>query len=260
MTQPNKKKSISEIKELLKTITDEKDERLALIAQDERLGVQKALMSWKKARQKIKEAEEERDRMLVYEKALWEREFHYVAGIDEVGRGPLAGPVVTASVVLPPDVSLVGIRDSKKLSVSKREKFYEEIMDAAVSVGIGVVDAAQIDELNILQATKAAMKKSIEQLTVQPDYLLVDALELPLPIPQTSIIKGDATSLSIAAASIIAKVTRDRMMTEYDELYPGYGFSKNAGYGTQEHLNGLKNQGPSPIHRYSFSPVTQYKK
>jgi len=258
MTQPSKKKTVTEIKELLKTMSDEKDERLPIILKDERVGVQKAIASWRKSLQKVRQLEEKREALLMYEKELWGKEFSCIAGIDEVGRGPLAGPVVAAAVILPGDLSILGIDDSKKLSVSKREKLFDEIQESAISVGIGIVEASLIDEMNILQATKLAMKQAIENLSVLPDHLLIDAVELPLAIPQTKIIKGDSISLSIAAASIIAKVTRDRMMEEYEALYPGYGFARNAGYGTAEHLNGLREKGPCPIHRFSFAPVSNY--
>lgn len=177
----------------------------------------------------------------------------YICGIDEVGRGPLAGPVVAGAVILPKDHTILYLNDSKKLSEKKRELLYDEIMEHAVATGIGMVGPARIDEINILQATYEAMRMAIENLQVKPDILLNDAVTIPeVEIPQVPIIKGDAKSISIAAASIIAKVTRDRLMKEYDQVIPGYDFAGNKGYGTKAHLEGLRRLGPSPIHRRTF--------
>ena len=169
-------------------------------------------------------------------------DYRYIAGMDEVGRGPLAGPVVTACVILPPDVELLYLNDSKKVTEKRREVLYDQIMECAISVGIGINDAARIDEINILEATKEAMKMAVSNMTVQPDLLLIDAVHLDDmdDIPQVSIEKGDAKSVSIAAASIIAKVTRDRMMVDFAAAYPGYYFEKNKGYGTKQHYEGMK--------------------
>lgn len=176
-----------------------------------------------------------------------------VCGIDEVGRGPLAGPVVAGAVILSPDCEILYLNDSKKLSEKKRELLYDEIMEKAVATGIGVISPARIDEINILQATYEAMRMAISNLKVQPSVLLNDAVTIPLvEIPQVPIIKGDAKSVSIAAASIIAKVTRDHMMVEYEEIYPGYGFASNKGYGSAQHIAALKELGPTPIHRRTF--------
>ena len=176
-----------------------------------------------------------------------------VCGIDEVGRGPLAGPVVAGAVILPPDCEILYLNDSKKLSEKKRELLYDEIMEKAVATGIGVISPARIDEINILQATYEAMRMAISNLKVQPSVLLNDAVTIPLvEIPQIPIIKGDAKSVSIAAASIIAKVTRDHMMVEYEEIYPGYSFASNKGYGSAQHIAALKELGPTPIHRRTF--------
>ena len=176
-----------------------------------------------------------------------------VCGIDEVGRGPLAGPVVAGAVILSPDCEILYLNDSKKLSEKKRELLYDEIMKKAVATGIGVISPARIDEINILQATYEAMRMAISNLKVQPSVLLNDAVTIPLvEIPQVPIIKGDAKSVSIAAASIIAKVTRDHMMVEYEEIYPGYGFASNKGYGSAQHIAALKELGPTPIHRRTF--------
>ena len=177
----------------------------------------------------------------------------YICGIDEVGRGPLAGPVVAGAVILPKDETILYLNDSKKLSEKKREMLYDEIVEKAVATGIGMVSSARIDEINILQATYEAMRMAIENLNVRPDVLLNDAVTIPeVDIPQVPIIKGDAKSVSIAAASIIAKVTRDRLMIEYDKVIPGYDFANNKGYGTKAHIAGLKELGPSPIHRRTF--------
>lgn len=188
--------------------------------------------------------------------SVYEREYsqcQYICGIDEVGRGPLAGPVVAGAVILPKNETILYLNDSKKLSEKKREALYDEIMEKAVAVGVGLVSSAVIDEVNILQATYIAMRDAISQLEVAPDILLNDAVTIPeVNIKQIPIIKGDAKSISIGAASIIAKVTRDRLMQEYDEIMPGYGFAQNKGYGTKEHIEALKSMGPSPIHRSTF--------
>lgn len=202
-----------------------------------------------------KEAQEEAriQAMKAYEKALYEKGLSLVAGVDEVGRGPLAGPVVAAAVILPKDFHVHGINDSKKLSEKKREELYQIILDHAVAWGIGIVDHQVIDEINILNAAKKAMTEAVSAMKIQPEHLLIDAVKLEnVPISQTPIIKGDAKSLSIAAASIVAKVTRDRMMVEMEEIYPGYGFAQNKGYGTKAHYEGISRQGMSPIHRKTF--------
>ena len=191
--------------------------------------------------------------MSAYENALREAGARYIAGVDEVGRGPLAGPVVTAAVILPADFDVLGVDDSKKLSEKKREELFDLIKEKAVAWAIGMRDPERIDAINILEATKEAMIDAILGLDVEPDHILIDALTLPgVPIPQTGIVKGDAKSVSIAAASILAKVTRDRMMVEYEKTYPGYGFAQNKGYGTAAHYAGLKALGLTPIHRRSF--------
>lgn len=177
----------------------------------------------------------------------------YLCGIDEVGRGPLAGPVVACAVILPKDCDILWLNDSKKLTAKKREELYDVILDEAVSVGIGMASPERIDEINILQATYEAMRQAVSKLSVQPQLLLNDAVTIPeITIPQVPIIKGDAKSVSIAAASIVAKVTRDRMMEEYDKVIPEYGFASNKGYGSAAHIEALKKYGPSPIHRRTF--------
>ncbi len=189
--------------------------------------------------------------MKVYEKQY--ASYGHICGIDEVGRGPLAGPVVAAAVILPPDCGILYINDSKKLSEKKREELYPLIMEQALAVGIGQASPERIDEINILQATYEAMREAIHKLSIRPDILLNDAVEIPeVDIVQVPIIKGDAKSISIAAASIVAKVTRDRMMIEYDATMPEYGFASNKGYGTAAHIAALKANGPTEIHRKSF--------
>lgn len=207
-----------------------------------------------KAHKEIEAYEKERARMetmFSYERKY--AEYSFICGIDEVGRGPLAGPVVAGAVILPKDCSLLYLNDSKQLSAKKREELYPQIMEQAVAVGIGSVSPERIDEINILQATYEAMREAIGQLSVSPDLLLNDAVTIPqVTIRQVPIIKGDAKSASIAAASIVAKVTRDRLMAQYDEAYPEYGFASNVGYGAAAHIEALKKYGPTPIHRKTF--------
>lgn len=201
--------------------------------------------------EKLKAERERLEGMRVYERQYRER--GTLCGIDEVGRGPLAGPVVAGAVILQEDCEILYLNDSKKLSEKKRELLYDEIMEKAIAVGIGAVSPERIDEINILQATYEAMRIAISRLSVRPDLLLNDAVTIPqVDIPQVPIIKGDAKSVSIAAASIIAKVTRDRMMVQYEDLYPGYEFASNKGYGSARHIAALKEIGPCPIHRRSF--------
>lgn len=243
---------ISEIKEILKN-TDMAHIRKTMeeFARDERSGVQRLLQQYERKAEKY-EAELARiEAMRVYENKYPDAE--YICGIDEVGRGPLAGPVVTCAVVLPKDCRILYVNDSKKLSEKKREELFDEIMEKAISVSVALESPQVIDDINILQATYQAMKKSIEGLTVCPDIVLADAVTIPGITPlQEAIIKGDAKSISIAAASIVAKVTRDRMMIEYDKLYPQYDFASNKGYGTEKHIQALKKFGATAIHRQSF--------
>ena len=219
--------------------------------EDSRSGVQKLILQYEK---KIKALEAEKLRM--EQMMQYEHEYEhlgYLCGIDEVGRGPLAGPVVACAVILPKDHDILYLNDSKKLTAHKREELYDVIMEKAVAVGIGMASPQRIDEINILQATYEAMREAISKLKVTPQLLLNDAVTIPqVTIPQVPIIKGDAKSASIAAASIVAKVTRDRIMVEYDKTLPGYGFASNKGYGSSEHIEALKKYGPSPIHRASF--------
>ena len=204
-----------------------------------------------KAAEKLKKEIERTESLMVYERKFADK--GYIAGIDEVGRGPLSGPVVACACILPKDHRILYLNDSKKLSEKKREELYDVIMNEAVAVGLGMVTPKRIDEINILQATYEAMREAISKLRVKPDILLNDAVTIPQAgIPQVPIIGGDRKSVSIAAASIVAKVTRDRMMVEYDEMFPGYAFAKNKGYGTAEHIAALKELGPCTIHRRTF--------
>lgn len=243
---------VSEMKELMKNANPDELRKLAAEwEQDERAGVQKLALS---ARKKIAAFEEEVKR--TYAMQEYERKHadcRYICGIDEVGRGPLAGPVVAAAVILPKDVDIYYLNDSKQLSARKREQLYDEIMEKAVAVGIGFADEECIDEINILQADYVAMRMALSKLSVTPDYLLNDAVIIPeVTILQESIIKGDAKSVSIAAASIVAKVTRDRFMVDMDSVYPGYDFAGNKGYGSAKHIEALKTLGPCKIHRRTF--------
>lgn len=224
---------------------------IEMYKKDTRLGVQKEI---DKAYKKIEALEKEKARI----NKLWEYEreyssYTYVCGIDEVGRGPLAGPVVAGAVILPKDCDILYINDSKKLSEKKREELYDIILEKAVAVGLGYASPERIDEINILQATYEAMKDAIRNLSVSPDILLNDAVTIPgISCKQVPIIKGDAKSISIGAASIVAKVTRDRLMVDYANVYPEYGFASNKGYGAKVHIEALKKYGPTPIHRRSF--------
>ena len=203
----------------------------------------------------MKEKEEERlINLKKIEKVFYNKGIEYIAGIDEAGRGPLAGPVVVASVIMPKDSMIEGVNDSKKVSEKKREKLYDIILEEAISYGIGIIYQDEIDEINILQATKKGLTEAVEQMKIKPDLIMVDALTGidTLGIPYQSIIKGDAKCYSISAASIIAKVTRDRIMREWDKVYPEYGFAAHKGYGTAKHIAALKEYGPCEIHRRSF--------
>ena len=197
--------------------------------------------------------------LYTYERELYQKGIKYIAGVDEVGRGPLIGPVVTACAILPENFVLEGLNDSKKLSAKKREYFFEIIKKEAISIGIGIKDNIVIDEVNIYQATKLAMYEAVENCNIKPEHILIDAMKLEkLTIPSTSIIKGDSKSISIAAASVIAKVTRDKMMDELDSQYPMYGFKSHKGYPTKKHIEALEKYGILKEHRRSFKPVSEY--
>ena len=219
--------------------------------EDTRSGVKKLIEQCHRKEAALEAEKQRTEKMKEYEHKY--EHLGYLCGIDEVGRGPLAGPVVACAVILPKDNQILYLNDSKKLSASKREELYDVIMREAVSVGIGMRSPERIDEINILQATYEAMREAVSKLDVMPQVLLNDAVTIPqITIPQVPIIKGDAKSVSIAAASILAKVTRDHMMLEYDTLFPEYGFAKHKGYGTAAHIAALKEFGPTPIHRRTF--------
>ncbi len=244
--------SISEVKAIYQAACEnELPEFIHRFEEDERSGVVKLVEAAKKRLDAL-----QLEKARIYELQRFEREYSklgYVCGIDEVGRGPLAGPVVAGAVILPKDCDILYINDSKQLSEKKREELYDVIMEKAIACGIGYATPQRIDEINILQATYEAMRQAIDNLSVKPDVLLNDAVTIPgVDIKQVPIIKGDAKSISIGAASIIAKVTRDRLMVEYDKVFPEYGFAKNKGYGSKLHTEALKRLGPSQIHRRSF--------
>ncbi len=245
-------KSISAIKEELNNLSiSQMDSFIEEYSGDDRNGV-KTLV--KKAKKQIDDYKKELER--TYQLTMFERkysDYQFICGIDEVGRGPLAGPVVAGAVILPKDCDILYINDSKKLSEKKREALYDEIMQKAISAKTSLVSPQRIDEINILQATYEAMRAAVAKLEPTPDLLLNDAVNIPdIAIKQVPIIKGDAKSISIGAASIIAKVTRDRMMVEYDKIYPEYDFASNKGYGSAKHINAIKTIGPCPIHRATF--------
>ena len=245
-------RKIGQIKEELKAATEAMLPSFIMAYEsDERSGVIKLVEQAKKRLQKLEEERKRIWKLQEYERKYGQ--YTYICGIDEVGRGPLAGPVVAGAVILPKDCDILYINDSKKLSAAKREELYDVIMEKAVAVGIGMASPQRIDEINILQATYEAMREAISKLSVKPDILLNDAVTIPgVSIRQVPIIKGDAKSISIGAASIVAKVTRDRLMAEYDKVLPQYGFASNKGYGSAEHIRALQEAGPSPIHRASF--------
>lgn len=246
------KKKIGEIKaELDGLAVSQLESFMENYQTDERSGVQKLVLTAKKRLHNYQMELVRVEKLKTYEKQYGA--YSYICGIDEVGRGPLAGPVVAGAVILPKDCDILYINDSKKLSAEKRESLYDEIMEKAVATGLGFVEPERIDEINILQATYEAMRQAIQQLNPQPDILLNDAVTIPdISIKQVPIIKGDAKSISIGAASIIAKVTRDRLMLKYDAMFPEYRFASNKGYGSPEHLAALKKYGATPIHRKSF--------
>lgn len=237
------------------------DKLLASLMHDSRKSVLRLVKQAQKKQLKLKKAQQAFEQRFFYEKKFWAAGQELVAGIDEVGRGPLAGPVVAAAVILPHDFDLLQVNDSKQLTRHLREKLYRQIFERAVAIGIGVADNQLIDQINIYQATRIAMKKAVAELEVKPQQLIIDAMQIDCrQIPQLKLIKGDAKSNSVAAASIVAKVWRDQLMASYAETYPGYGFAQNAGYGTAQHLTALKRYGVTPIHRLSFAPVAQYLK
>lgn len=246
------KKSISQIKEEFEQADAAQRAVLyEVYSSDDRAGVKKLVSAYRK-----KEEPLQKERMRLEDMRSFEHKYStysLICGIDEAGRGPLAGPVVAGAVILPKDCEILYLNDSKKLSPAKREALYEEIMEKAEAVGVGMASPARIDEINILQATYEAMREAVDNLGVTPELLLNDAVTIPdVSIPQVPIIKGDAKSVSIAAASIIAKVTRDRLMVQYDEILPGYGFARHKGYGSKDHIEAIRRLGSTPIHRRTF--------
>ena len=249
--QSEHSKNMHDIELEFKNCTENRNTLYQLYADDPRSGVQKILTKYQKQDKKLAEERIRIKKMYAYEEKY--SQYDYICGIDEVGRGPLAGPVVAGAVILPKGCEILYINDSKQLSAKNREALYEEIKSKAIAIGIGIVSPAKIDEINILQATYMAMREAMSKLSVVPQLLLNDAVTIPeVIIPQVPIIKGDAKSVSIAAASIVAKVTRDHLMEEYDRVLPGYGFASNKGYGSAEHIAALKELGPTPIHRNTF--------
>lgn len=245
---------IAEVKELL--AGEPTEQQLAELVQDERSGVQKLVASYYKRQEKLKAAKQKFYEMQAFERECYAAGQQLVAGVDEAGRGPLAGPLVIAAVILPQDVFINGLNDSKQLSAAKRDLLYEEIMAKALDIEVNIVSVSNIDELNIYAATQQGMAQVIENLHCKPQTALIDAMPLRLPdIEVKSIIHGDALSVSIAAASIIAKVTRDRIMERLDEVYPAYGFAHNKGYGSAAHMQALAEQGATRWHRRSYEPV-----
>ena len=249
-----KNKSVKEINAIIESINPNQYlEYIELLKVDERKSVKNIAIKLSKKLDKIKAENERLELINTFENEGYEKGYTYIGGIDEAGRGPLAGPVVAAVVVFKPGTKIEGINDSKKLSESKREELFDIIKNEALDYGIGIVQREEIDEYNILNATYMAMKKALNCLKQTPDYLLVDAAHVPdIDIEQKSIIKGDSKSISIAAASILAKVTRDHIMYEYDKIYPEYGFESHKGYGTDKHYQAIREHGITPIHRRSF--------
>jgi Ribonuclease HII len=247
--------SIAEVRKKLEQSDCLSDKERLLLRSDSRKGVRQLLEIWDR-RQLRKQALINRfHKMNHFESDLHQKGIGQIAGIDEAGRGPLAGPVIAASVILNPDVILPGVNDSKQLTAARRDRLFDQIITHALAYGIGQVSARDIDRINIYEAARLAMTRAVEQMDLRPGFLLIDAMKLSVPVPQISLIKGDARSNSIAAASILAKVTRDRLMNRLDKRYPEYGFAGNKGYGTQQHLTALRTYGACPEHRFSFAPV-----
>ena len=246
-------KTISEVQALLHEHETVSEQLLEAMKKDSRIGIQKLLARYYQEQEAIRKRKEKAKQLLTEERRLWALGYSFIGGIDEAGRGPLAGPVAAACVILPRDLTIEGIDDSKKLTAAKREELYKIIYEKALAVGLGIVDQNKIDEINIYNATVLAMNQAVRACSLEPDYLLLDAMHLKdMPVPQLSIIGGDGKSQSIAAASIIAKVTRDKIMDDLAGIYPEYGFDKHKGYGTEEHIAAIRKYGISPVHRKSF--------
>lgn len=245
-------KSIGEIKkELEQAKMSDRKKLLEVYTSDTRAGVQKLLQKYRRQEEKLSQERQRLEEMKEFERQY--AHHTYICGVDEAGRGPLAGPVAAGAVILPKDCEILYLNDSKKLSPKRREALYDEILEKATATGIGMAEPSRVDEINILQATYESMRMAIGKLGILPDVLLNDAVTIPeLDMEQVPIVKGDARSVSIAAASILAKVTRDRLMAEYDKMYPQYGFAVHKGYGTAAHIEALRKYGPCPIHRRTF--------
>ena len=250
--------TIAEVEQQLTNLKTESDPFFKKIQLDERKGVQQLIHRWQKRMEQERQLQDKFIEMKVYENKWRAEGYKYIAGVDEVGRGPLAGPVVAAAVVLPEDFFLPGIDDSKKISEKKRNEYDEIIRREAIAVSVAKIDAAEIDRVNIYEATKKAMIAAIVSLDPNPEVLLIDAMKLETPFVVESIIKGDAKSVSIAAASIVAKVARDSLMVELSKQFPEYGFQQNMGYGTREHIQAIQRHGITPYHRKSFAPVKDW--
>ena len=248
--------SIVAVKSMLAEMEEIPDELLEALSRDHRSGVRSLAAEIVRRRERAGAKEAELESLLELERSYHKRGFKQVAGVDEAGRGPLAGPVVAAAVIFPADCDYPQARDSKQIPAQRREELYDQIMERAMAVGVGVADHEEIDRVNIYNASLAAMYRAVEDLDVKPDVVIVDGpMVLRLDVPQRAVPGGDAKCLSVAAASIVAKVTRDRMMKEFDSQYPGYGFARHKGYGTEDHMRALKELGPCPIHRRSFEVV-----
>jgi len=247
-------KSLKQIKQYLLSVNlDEIPEVIKVYSNDTRIGVNKLIQQYKKKYINYQKELQRTQAISKYEIDYYQKGKNYIAGIDEVGRGPLAGPVMTCAVILPKGCNILGINDSKQLSAKQRQFLCMQLKKAAIDISISLVESDEIDRINILKATQKSMAQSINNLTVTPDIVLTDAIHIPnINIEQLSIIKGDNKSISIAAASIIAKVTRDKLMVDYSKKYPNYGFEKNKGYGTKEHIEAIKKYGLCPIHRRTF--------
>lgn len=246
--------SVNQIKQHLSSVDlDKIPEAIKIYLEDERISVKKLIEQYQKKYIKYQNELQRIKEISKYETELYQKGKTFIAGIDEVGRGPLAGPVMTCAVILPKDCNVLGINDSKKLSASQRENICIQLKKIAIDISISKVEADEIDKINILQSVYKSMKQSVNNLNTKPDIVLVDAVSIPdINVEQLSIVKGDAKSISIAAASIIAKVTRDKLMDEYSKKYPEYGFERNKGYGTKEHIDAIKEYGLCPIHRRTF--------
>lgn len=260
------KLTIKEIDQLLFTGKLNEDD-LKILERDKRKGVKELLKKYYRAKQETEDELKRLQKLKEYELEARESGFSVIAGVDEAGRGPLAGPVVAAAVILPMDIDFIGLDDSKKMSVKMRDMLYEQIKEEAIDIGVGIAEADVIDEINIYQATMKAMRTALSSLYLTPEYILVDGFPVKaISIPQKALKKGDSLSISIAAASVVAKVTRDRIMDKLDRQYPQYGFARNKGYGTGEHRMALQKYGASPIHRRSFflgnnqEPLTDNKR